>query len=78
MWGGGGWLREREGVGGWEMPFKSQAQRGWMYSQHPEMAKRWESETPKGAKLPEHVQQANDAQKIADKHHPYGNKGKRK
>jgi hypothetical protein len=49
-----------------------------MYSQHPEMAKRWESETPKGAKLPEHVQQANDAQKIADKHHPYGNKGKRK
>ena len=30
------------------MPFESQAQRAWMYSQHPEMAKRWEKETPKG------------------------------
>ena len=36
------------------MPFKSQAQRGWMYSNEPEMAKRWEKETPKG-KLPGHV-----------------------
>jgi hypothetical protein len=34
------------------MPFKSQAQRRWMYARHPEMAKRWEEETPKG-KLPE-------------------------
>jgi hypothetical protein len=37
------------------MPFKSQKQRAWMYSQKPEMAKRWESETPKKAKLPEYV-----------------------
>jgi hypothetical protein len=37
------------------MPFKSQAQRGFMYSEHPEMAKRWESETPKGRKLPKKV-----------------------
>ncbi len=36
------------------MPFKSQAQRGWMYANDPAMAKRWEKETPKG-KLPEHV-----------------------
>ena len=34
------------------MPFKSQAQRKWMHANHPEMAKRWEKETPKGAKLP--------------------------
>lgn len=34
------------------MPFQSQAQRGWMYSNEPEMAKRWEKETPKGKKLP--------------------------
>ena len=34
------------------MPFVSQAQRGWMYSNEPEMAKRWEKETPKGKKLP--------------------------
>jgi len=37
------------------MPFKSQAQRAWMYANHPEMAKRWEKHTPKGKKLPEHV-----------------------
>lgn len=34
------------------MPFKSEAQRGWMYANHPEMAKRWEKHTPKGKKLP--------------------------
>ena len=33
------------------MPFKSQAQRKWMYANNPEMAKRWEKETPKGKKL---------------------------
>ena len=33
------------------MPFKSLAQRAWMYAQKPEMAKQWEKETPKG-KLP--------------------------
>jgi len=33
------------------MPFKSEAQRGWMYSTHPKMAKEWEKETPEG-KLP--------------------------
>ena len=37
------------------MPFASQAQRAWMYENHPEMAKRWEAVTPKGAKLPKHV-----------------------
>ena len=34
------------------MPFKSQAQRGYMYSQHPGMAKEMESKTSKGKKLP--------------------------
>ena len=34
------------------MPFKSQKQRAWMYSQKPEMAKEWEAATPKGKKLP--------------------------
>ena len=33
------------------MPFKSENQRKWMYANKPEMAKRWEKETPKG-KLP--------------------------
>lgn len=33
------------------MPFKSEAQRKWMYATNPEMAKRWEEETPKKKKL---------------------------
>lgn len=37
------------------MPFKSEAQRKWMYENKPEMAKKWQKETPKGAKLPKHV-----------------------
>lgn len=37
------------------MPFKSKAQRKWMHANRPEMAKRWEDETPKGKSLPEHV-----------------------
>ncbi len=36
------------------MPFKSEAQRKWMYANDPEMAKRWEAHTPEG-KLPERV-----------------------
>lgn len=34
------------------MPFKSLAQKGWMWANDPEMAKKWQSETPKGKKLP--------------------------
>jgi len=34
------------------MPFKSQAQRKWMYSNDPAMAQRWEDDTPKGKSLP--------------------------
>jgi hypothetical protein len=36
------------------MPFQSQAQRGFMFAKHPEIAKRFAVETPKGAKLPYH------------------------
>jgi hypothetical protein len=35
------------------MPFKSKAQQKWMFSQKPEMAKRWAKETPDIKKLPE-------------------------
>lgn len=35
------------------MPFQSQSQRRFMYSQHPELAKEFEAATPKGKKLPE-------------------------
>lgn len=38
------------------MPFKSQAQKGFMYSQHPKLAKEMESKTPKGKKLPDRIE----------------------
>jgi len=37
------------------MPFKSKAQRRWMYANDPKMAQEWSEHTPKGAKLPEKV-----------------------
>ena len=37
------------------MPFKSKKQRAWMHKNKPAMAKKWERETPKGAKLPRKV-----------------------
>lgn len=37
------------------MPFRSEAQRRWMYANKPEMAKRWASKTPKGKDLPARV-----------------------
>jgi hypothetical protein len=42
------------------MPFKSKAQRGWMFANEPAMAKRWAAHTPKGKKLPEHVKKAEE------------------
>lgn len=37
------------------MPFKSEAQRRWMYANNPKLAKKFEAETPRGKKLPEYV-----------------------
>ncbi|HEY5588208.1 MAG TPA: hypothetical protein VIK86_04540 [Candidatus Paceibacterota bacterium] len=37
------------------MPFKSQAQRKWMFANEPEMAERWAAETTKGKKLPKKI-----------------------
>jgi len=37
------------------MPYVSRAQRGWMHANKPEMAKKWDAHTPKGAKLPAHA-----------------------
>lgn len=36
------------------MPLKSEAQRKWMHANKPQMAKKWEKETPK-KKLPKKV-----------------------
>jgi hypothetical protein len=37
------------------MPFKSQAQRRYLFAKHPEVAEEFASHTPKGASLPDHV-----------------------
>lgn len=37
------------------MPFKSKAQRGYLYANKPEVAKEFQSKTPKGKKLPKKV-----------------------
>lgn len=37
------------------MPFRSAAQRAFLFLRHPKIARRFASETPKGAKLPEHA-----------------------
>ena len=35
------------------MPFKSEAQRRYLYANEPKVAKRYSKETPRNAKLPE-------------------------
>lgn len=37
------------------MPFKSQAQRRYLFAKHPAIAEEFASHTPKGAKLPAKV-----------------------
>jgi len=43
------------------MPFKSEAQRKWMYANDPKMAKKWQEHTPKGKKLPKKVEKKSSA-----------------
>jgi hypothetical protein len=37
------------------MPFRSEAQRRKLWAINPDLARKWEALTPKGAHLPEHV-----------------------
>lgn len=37
------------------MPFRSEAQKRYLYAKEPAIAERWQKETPEGTKLPEHV-----------------------
>ena len=46
------------------MPFKSKSQRRWMHTNKPEMAKRWEAETPQG-ELPDRIKKKKD-KKVQD------------
>jgi hypothetical protein len=45
------------------VPFKSQAQRRYMYARQPKIAARWSKHTPKGAKLPQHVKKTRGRKK---------------
>ncbi len=51
------------------MPFKSQAQRSFMYAKHPAIAKRWSKEFPNQGKLPKYAKAKktakSDMKKIA-------------
>ena len=39
------------------MPFRSEAQRKYLFVHHPTLAREFAAKTPKGAKLPEHSKQ---------------------
>ena len=41
------------------MPFKSKAQRGYLYAKKPKVAKKWAKETSNGKKLPKRVAKKN-------------------
>jgi hypothetical protein len=45
------------------MPFKSDAQRKWMYATNPKMAAEWEAHTPKGIDLPKKLKKKKDKKK---------------
>lgn len=42
------------------MPFVSESQRKWMHANHPEMAQRWEKETPRIKDLPAKVEKVRE------------------
>jgi len=48
------------------VPFKSKAQRGFLYANDPEVAKEFEKHTPKDKKLPQHVTKKRDQKDLAD------------
>jgi len=45
------------------MPFKSQAQRAFLYAKDPKLAKKFEKHTPKGKKLPKRVKKKTTRKK---------------
>lgn len=49
------------------MPFRSKAQRRWMYTNKPEMAKKWEAETS-DKKLPNRAPEKKKLQEYLKKH----------
>lgn len=50
------------------MPFRSEAQRRYLWAEHPDVAKEFASHTPKGVKLPMHVGQKSAFRVAAESH----------
>lgn len=48
------------------MPFASESQKRMMYANFPHLAEKFQKETPKGAKLPEHVGEPTDDPPTSD------------
>ena len=65
------------------MPFKSKAQRKYLHSQKPKMAKKWEKKTPKGKSLPRKATKKRKtkgdkkAKRTYNRYRKGGRKGKR-
>lgn len=49
------------------MPFQSEAQRRYLWANHPEIAKRWADEYPNQGKLPMHVKRDATLSQMKDK-----------
>jgi len=49
------------------MPFKSKAQRKYMYANKPKLAKEFQAKTPTGKKLPEHVKKTKPKKKSSSR-----------
>jgi len=47
------------------MPMKSKAQRRFLWATNPEVAKEFESKTPEGKKLPEHLAKGGKCQNMS-------------
>jgi hypothetical protein len=50
------------------MPYKSQAQRGYLHVHEPKLAARWDREYPHQGPLPEHVKKENPIKKALKSH----------
>lgn len=53
------------------MPFKSEAQRKYLYANHPEVAKEFAEHTPKNAKLPKRVSKKSSTKPKRKKGTPF-------
>lgn len=51
------------------MPFKSKAQRGYLYANEPAVAAKFQAATPKGAKLPARVGKKTESNPRKRQHH---------